>query len=242
MFYSKDTPERMAALLCETNPFFFLTCRIHHCGWINNTQTKVGINAACLQITCVQKKGAAAGSAPRACGRNAGLVIISRLTVIKGHPGAFSRLLETDSHLRPPTLSRHIRAKGDGSGSGSGANVFPQRYIDEKLIMKRTVRRTAARLTSLLRNSPLRRDGGENRVYYSFRYYYMCFAAPLSGVWCAAFISCCLRRGFFSFLDVKKKKIKSCRSVVFLFCKFCMSQKSRKLLWLILKTIMQMTV
>lgn len=23
VFYSKDTPERMAALLCETNPFFF---------------------------------------------------------------------------------------------------------------------------------------------------------------------------------------------------------------------------
>lgn len=208
----------MAALLCETNPFFFfLMCRIHHCGWINNTQTKVGIDAACLQITCVQKKGVAASSAPRACGRNAGLVIISRLTVIKGHPGAFSRLLETDSHLRPPTPSRHIRAKGDGSGSG--ADAFPQCYIDEKLIMKRTVRRTAARLTSLLRNSPLRRDGGENRVYYSYRYYYMCFAAPLSGVWCAAFISCCLQRGFFSFLDVKKNK-KLCRTVVFLFCMF----------------------
>lgn len=166
----------------------------------------MGIDAACLQITCVQKKGVAAGWAPRACGRNAGLVIISRLTVIKGHPGAFSRLLETGSHLRPPTPSRHIRAKG----------VFPQRHIDEKLIMKRTVRRAAARLTSLLRNWPLRRDGGENRVYYSYRYYYMCFAAPLSGVWCAAFISCCLRRDFFSFLDVKKEK-KSCAEVSF-FC------------------------
>lgn len=149
-------------------------CTIHHCGWINNTQTKVGIGGALpADHMRPEKKGAAAGSAPRVCGRNAGLVIISRLTVIKGHPGAFSRLLETDSHLWPPTPSRHIRAKGDGSGSG--ADVFPQRYIDEKLIMKRTVRRTAARLTSLLRNSPLRRDGGENRVYYSYRYYYMFF-------------------------------------------------------------------
>lgn len=34
VFYSKDTPERMAAPLCETNPFF--TQRIWHCGWINN--------------------------------------------------------------------------------------------------------------------------------------------------------------------------------------------------------------
>lgn len=34
VFYSKDTPERTAALLCETNPFF--TCRIQHCGWVNN--------------------------------------------------------------------------------------------------------------------------------------------------------------------------------------------------------------
>lgn len=41
----------------------------------------------------------------------------------------------------------------------------------------------------------------------------MCFAAPLSGVWCAAFISCCLRRDFFSFLDVKKEKkvVQKCR-------------------------------
>lgn len=77
----------------------FFTQRIRHCGWIN------------IALWCTNQTGhrrsLPAGQTPsqmhplRACGRNAMLVIISRLTVIKGHRSAFRRLLEPDLHLHP---------------------------------------------------------------------------------------------------------------------------------------------
>lgn len=94
----------------------------------------------------------------RACGRNAKLVIISQLTVIKGHPRAFRHLLETDSHLQPATLTRHIRAKGEGSGSHFSTAIHWNEFnkylgsclynCEKKLIMKWTVPCTTARLNS----------------------------------------------------------------------------------------------